>query len=72
MPEIYGYIDGDDVNTPCGGAFRRFGNTGGHGFENTGSGNSRIAFNASRYNVLYGASNTVTPLSITVYFHIKY
>lgn len=35
-------------------------------------GNGLLAFDASRVSAIYGRSNTITPLSISIKFAIKY
>lgn len=75
LPEIYAFynamwnwVSGSTV----GGALKHLG-----GNEASGSGKGRISntnwdFLASRYNSIYGNSSTVTPLSVKVFFFIKY
>ena len=72
LPNITGYFSADARNYALEGAFyqKTMNGTGTEG-SHTASGSYKFDFDASRSNSIYGASNTVQPLSYTVYFIIK-
>ena len=71
LPNITGYISGENETYSTGGAFR----CSGGGNANKTEGNNRnqnyLSFNASWSNPIYGRSNTVQPASYTVYYIMR-
>ena len=76
MPNItgafnYGQIDGG-AGFSASGAFTAARLNTGTGYGNNKFGCPQISFNASRSNPIYGKSNTVTPLSLSILPILKY
>ena len=72
LPNItgrFGTVAWDDGG--CTGAFYGFERSP-NAISNQGQGDWRVYFDASHSNSIYGSSNTVTPLSLTSKFYIKY
>ena len=71
LPNITGYISGENETYGAGGAFRRSGGGNANKSEGNNGNQNDLSFNASWSNPIYGRSNTVQPASYTVYYIIR-